>query len=302
MTATASPVSAGTPAASAPASGAISTAKPFKMPPIFLWLAMVWVGVVVLMAIFADWLPFVKDPFATNASIARVGPKWFSEPFLGGDQNGKDIFSYCVYGARASLLIGVATTVLGMLLGGVLGITSGYFRGWWDTVVTAVTDVMLSFPALILLIGITTFWGRDTYKVVIGLTVLSIAPLSRLVRANTLVYSQREFVMASRAVGAKSSRILFKEILPNVVPVALSFSFLAVALIIVAEGSLSFLGVGLEADIPSWGTLITQGRNDLSRFPHVVMMPSLVLVLTVLSLNVIGERLRGRFDVRESAV
>ncbi len=302
MTATASPVSTGTSTASVPAAGAISTAKPFKMPPIVLWLAIGWLGIVVLMALFADWLPFVKDPFSTNASIARVGPQWFSEPILGGDQNGKDIFSYCIYGARASLLIGVATTALGMLLGGVLGITSGYFRGWWDTVVTAVTDVMLSFPALILLIGITTFWGRDTYKVVIGLTVLSIAPLSRLVRANTLVYSQREFVMASRAVGAKSSRVLFKEVLPNVIPVALSFSFLAVALIIVAEGSLSFLGVGLEADIPSWGTLITQGRNDLSRFPHVVMMPSLVLVLTVLSLNVIGERLRGRFDVRESAV
>jgi peptide/nickel transport system permease protein len=276
--------------------------RPRRFPPVLLWLAVFWLAVVVFLAVFADWLPFVHDPFVTNGAIARKSPQWFSEPILGGDQNGKDIFSYCVYGARASLLIGVATTVLGMLVGGLLGVTAGYFRGWWDSFVTAVTDVMLSFPALILLIGITSFWGRDTYKIVIGLTVLSVAPLARLVRASTLVYSQREFVMAAKAIGAKPSRVVFKEILPNVAPVALSFSFLAIALIIVAEGTLSFLGVGLEANIASWGTLITQGRNDLSRYPHVVMMPSLVLVLTVLSLNVIGERLRGRFDVRESAV
>ena len=121
-------------------------------------------------------------------------------------------------------------------------------------------------------------------------------------RANTLVYAEREFVQAARALGAKPGRIVFREILPNVLPVMLSFSFLAIAIIIVIEGTLSFLGVGLKANIPSWGTMITQGRVDLRRNPHIVMMPSLVLVTTVLSLNVIGERLRGKFDVRDAAV
>jgi peptide/nickel transport system permease protein len=294
-------------AATIPTTGAVAPAKAAKVkmrkrPPFVLYIAIGWLGMVVFLAVFAGVLPFVRDPFVTDGSVARMTPQWTTYPILGGDQNGRDIFSYCIYGARASLLIGLATTAFGMLFGGLLGLTAGFFRGWWDTAVTAATDVMLSFPALILLIGITSFWGRDTYKIVIGLTILSIAPLSRLVRANTLVYSQREFVMAAKAVGAKPSRVLLKEVLPNVIPVALSFSFLAIAVIIVVEGSLSFLGVGLEADIPSWGTLITQGRNDLSRFPHVVMMPSLVLVLTVLSLNVIGERLQRKFDVRESAV
>ena len=264
---------------------------------------MVWLLVVLFHAVFAAHLPWVvKDPVTTsNGALAKKGPSraaWF-----GGDQNGRDIFSYCVYGARASLFIGVATAAVGMLVGGGLGLLAGYFRGWIDTLVTSVADVMLSFPSLILLIAITSFWGREVYKIVVGLTLLSIAPLARLVRANTLVYSQREFVLAARALGARNSRILVREVLPNVMPVALSFSFLTVAVIIVAEGTLAFLGVGLKADIASWGTMIVQGRNDINHgIYHIVLMPSLVLVATVLSLNTLGERLRRRFDIREAAV
>ena len=259
--------------------------------------------VLLVHAVLRDKLPWVhSNPIQTaNAAIAKKGPSraaWF-----GGDQNGRDIFSYCVYGARASLFIGIATAFLGMLVGGTFGLFAGYYRGLLDTVITSVADVMLSFPSLILLIAITSFWGRDAYKIVIGLTVLSEAPLARLVRASTLVYSQREFVLASRALGAKNSRILVREILPNVTPVALSFSFLTVAIIIVAEGTLAFLGVGLKTNIASWGTMIVQGRNEINHgVYHIVLMPALVLVATVLSLNVLGERLRTRFDIREAAV
>jgi len=272
-----------------------------RMPSPLFWFAIGWLAIVVFLAVFADVLPFVKDPFKNNAAIARMKP-FHAKAWFGGDQNGRDIFSYCVYGARASLIIGMVTTALGMLIGGFFGLIAGYFRGWWDTIISGVSDVLLSFPALLLLIALTSFWGRDIYKIIIGLTILSVAPLSRLVRASTLVYSEREFVTAAKALGAKKSRILMREILPNVLPIALAFSLLAVALIIVAEGTLAFLGVGLKSTIASWGTLITQGRNDLRRYPHVVMMPSIVLVLTVLSLNVVGEKLRSRFDVRESAV
>ena len=270
---------------------------------LLLWIAIAWLALVLFHAVFASWLPWVtKNPTQTiDATIARKGPSW--KAWFGGDQNGRDIFSYCVYGARASLLIGVATAFLGMLIGGGLGMIAGYFKGWIDTLITSVADVMLSFPALILLIAITSFWGRDTYKIIVGLTILSIAPLARLVRANTLVYTQREFVTAARALGAKNSRIVLREIMPNVTPVALAFSFLTVAIIIVAEGTLAFLGVGLKTDIASWGTMIVQGRTEITRgIYHIVLMPSLVLVSTVLSLNVIGENLRRRFDVRESAV
>ena len=295
------------PSLSATATKAVAAGRtlraPRRVPPILLYLAAGWVGLVVFLALFAHWLPFVQDDPINDrtAAIARMKP-FHADAWLGGDQNGRDIFSYCVYGARASLLIGLATSFLGIVIGGTFGLLAGYLKGRWDTIISGVADVLLAFPALILLIGITSFWGRDIYKIVIGLTILSIAPLTRLVRANTLVYAEREFVQAARALGAKRGRILFREILPNVLPVMLSFSFLAIAIIIVVEGTLSYLGVGLKASIPSWGTMIAQGRVDLRRFPHIVMMPSLVLVTTVLSLNVIGERLRGRFDVRESAV
>lgn len=291
----------------APTATAAAEPKPARkirrIPPIMLYLAVFWVGMVVFLAIFADWLPFVKhDPINDRtAKIARMKP-FNSEAWFGGDQNGRDIFSYCVYGARASLLIGLATSFLGIVLGGTFGLLAGYLKGKWDTIISGAADMLLAFPALILLIGITSFWGREVYKIVIALTVLSLAPLTRLVRANTLVYAEREFVQAAKALGAKRGRILFREILPNVLPVMLSFSFLAIAIIIVVEGTLSFLGVGLKADIPSWGTMITQGRVDLRRNPHIVMMPSLVLVTTVLSLNVIGEKLRSKFDVRDAAV
>ena len=288
--------------------GAVAGAGPVVSPArrrrqIALYVAIAWLVIVLFHAIFASWLPYVtKNPTQTiDATIAKKGPSlkaWF-----GGDQNGRDIFSYCVYGARASLFIGVATAFLGMVIGGGLGMVAGYFKGWIDNVITSVADVMLSFPALILLIAITSFWGRETYKIVIALTILSVAPLARLVRANTIVYAQREFVTASKAIGAKNSRIVLREIMPNVVPVALSFSFLTVAIIIVAEGTLAFLGVGLDTRIASWGTMIVQGRGEITRhIYHIVLMPSLVLVATVLSLNVIGEKLRSRFDVRESAV
>ncbi len=271
--------------------------------PNLTWVAVTWLVVLVFHAALGDRLPYVVDNPITHvdASIAKQGPSlkaWF-----GGDQNGRDIFSYCVYGARASLFIGIVTAFLGMVIGGVFGLMAGYYKGWLDTVVTSVADVMLSFPSLILLIAITSFWGRGVMKLVIGLTILSVAPLARLVRANTLVYTERDFVLAARALGATNRRIITREVLPNVVPVALSFSFLTIAIIIVAEGTLAFLGVGLDTTIASWGTMIVQGRNDINRgVYHIVLMPSLVLVATVLSLNVLGERLRRRFDIREAAV
>jgi peptide/nickel transport system permease protein len=189
-----------------------------------------------------------------------------------------------------------------MLVGGSLGLMAGYYRGKLDALITGAADVLLSFPALVLLIAITSFWGRDLYKIVIALALLTIAPLARLVRANTLVYAQREFVTASRALGAPNRRIIWREILPNVVPAALSYALLTIGIIIVAESALSFLGQGLNATTASWGTLIVQGKNDLQTAPWVSLAPATLMFITVLALNHVGERFRSRFDVREAAV
>lgn len=269
---------------------------------IVFWLAVAWLAVLVFLALFANWLPFVKDWQVRQRNTVKFNHPFTSVAWLGTDSNKRDVFSYCVYGARASLVIGIATSAIGMVVGGSLGLVAGYYRGKLDALITGAADVLLAFPALVLLIAITSFWGRDLYKIVVALAILTIAPLARLVRASTLVYAQREFVTASRALGARNRRIILREILPNVVPVALSYALLTVGIIIVAESALSFLGQGLDTTTASWGTLIVQGKNDLQDAPWVALSPATIMFVTVLALNYVGERFRSRFDVREAAV
>lgn len=272
-----------------------------------LWLSVAWMVTLTFLAVFASWLPFIDDPLKSVAR-SRLGP-FKAGHLLGTDQNGRDIFSYVVYGARWSLLIGIVTIILGMVVGGTLGLVAGYLRTnpsrrlqAIDGVLSSVMDVLLSFPGVALLIFLTTVLGRNPLDITIALSILSIAPLFRLVRANTLVYAQREFVMASKALGASNLRIMFREIMPNTMPAALSFSFLGVALIIVALGTIDFLGVGLDSKYPNWGTIIAVGKNDLRRYPHVALGPCAVMFLSVLALNVIGDRLRSKFDIRQAAI
>lgn len=273
-----------------------------RKPSVFFWLAVAWLAVVVFLAVFAGWLPFVKDWAIRQPKTVKFNHPFTAAAWLGTDSNKRDVFSYCVYGARASLVIGIATSAIGMLVGGSLGVMAGYYRGKIDALITGAADVLLAFPALVLLIAITSFWGRDLYKIVIALVILTIPFLTRLVRANALVYSQRDFVTASRALGASNRRIIVREILPNVIPAALSYTLLTVGIIIVAESGLAFVGQGLNTTTASWGTLIVQGKNDLQTAPWVALSPATIMFLTVLALNHVGERFRGRFDVREAAV
>jgi peptide/nickel transport system permease protein len=260
------------------------------------WLAVGWLVAIVLGTVLAGVLPFVDDPEEVSAAI-REGPS--AEHWLGTDDIGRDVFARVLHGGRISLQVGVVTIALGMLIGGGLGLIAGYFRGRLERVIVAVLDVMLAYPALILLLGIVTFLGeRSLRNVVIALTVISIPQLARIVRASTLTFSQREFVLAARALGARHRRILLREVLPNVIPPMLSFSLLAVAIVIVAEGALSFLGLSL--DKPTWGNMINQGRGSLEFAPHISLMPAGVMFVTLLALNLVGDTLRARFDVREA--
>jgi peptide/nickel transport system permease protein len=273
----------------------------------FLYVCVAWVALLVLGALLADFLPFVKDPLSQTGR-GRLRP-FSPDHLLGTDQNGRDILSYVIYGARWSLLIGLATIALGMVVGGALGLMSGYLRTSSsktlqkvDTFLSSAMDVLLSFPGVALLIFLTTVLGRKPADIIVALSILSIAPLFRLVRANTLVYAQRDFVTAARALGASNFRIMLREILPNTVPAALSFSFLGVAIIIVALGTIDFLGVGLDSNYPNWGTIIATGKNDLRRHPHIALTPCLVMFVSVLALNVIGDRLRSKFDIRQAGI
>jgi peptide/nickel transport system permease protein len=270
-------------------------------------LAIAWLVIVTAAALLAPVLP-LDDPNDTVASIARQGPGTEGHIF-GGDGLGRDLLSRVVWGARASLLLSVSAVGLGLVVGGFLGLVAGYFRGRSDTLLTGVFDVLLSFPQLILALTLVTVFagagvssGRRMLWLILALGIVSIPVLARITRANTLSWSQREFVMAARAMGARNRSIMFGEVLPNVLPAMFSIALLGVAVVIVAEGGLSLLGVGVQLPTPSWGNIIAEGRADLRDAPHIVLIPTVAIFLTVLALNFLGDVVRARFDVRESAL
>jgi peptide/nickel transport system permease protein len=272
------------------------------------WLALSWLALVTLVAILAPFLP-IDDPNQVTASIARQPPGTDGHIF-GGDGLGRDLFSRIIWGGRSSLLIGTLAVLLGLVLGGFLGLVAGYFRGRADGALTGGFDVLLSFPQLILALTLVTVFAsgegvsatRRTVVLILALGVVSIPVLGRITRANTLTWTQREFVLASRALGAKQREIMFREVLPNVLPAMFSIALLGVAVVIVAEGGLSLLGVGTQLPRPSWGNIIAEGRSELRDSPHIVIIPTIIIFLTVFALNYLGDVVRARFDVRESAL
>ena len=268
------------------------------------WIAVGWLTVLITLAVLAPWLPFIKEPDQIDALALRSPPSvqhWF-----GADDLGRDLFSRVIWAARVSLFIGVAAVVLGFLVGGTIGLTAGYFRGKFEKVVMSFMDIMLAFPALILALALVTFLSPPGTQnaslgtVTLTLTILAIPALSRITRASTLTFSQREFVQASRTLGAKNGRIILREILPNVLPPMVSFSLIAIAIVIVAEGGLSFLGLSVSAPTPTWGNMINEGRTALEIAPWISLVPCAVMFLTLLAFNYAGDQLRRRFDVQEA--
>jgi peptide/nickel transport system permease protein len=261
------------------------------------WVAVGWMVLLVACSLLAPFLPFA-DPNVSNASISRQGPS--SAALLGGDANGRDVLARVVYGARASLLIGFGAIALGLVVGGALGLLGGYHRHRIDAWVSGAFDVMLSIPALILALAFTVFLGPEVRNMTLALGVVAIPQLGRITRANTLTWSERDFVLAARAQGARDGRIIVREILPNVLPAMFSVALLGVAVAIVAEGGLSLLGAGVKTI--TWGTMIAVGRSDLETTPWVVLAPATAIFLTVLALNFLGDAIRARFDVHEAAL
>jgi peptide/nickel transport system permease protein len=261
------------------------------------WVAWTWLGAVVLAALLAPVLP-LWDPAVPD--YANVFGGITPQHWLGGDTLGRDTFSRVVYGARASLLVGICAVGLGAVVGGTLGMLAGYFRGRTERVLTWIADVVLAFPGLVLIIAIVAVLGASLTNLIAGLAILSVPTFIRLSRATTLVVAQREFVQAARAYGCRPLRIIAREIAPNVVLPVAAYAFIMVGVFIVVEGSLSFLGLGIPPPTPSWGGMIAAGRAELLRFPHIALFPAAVMFLTVLSINYIGERTRRQFEVKES--
>lgn len=275
------------------------------------WLCVVWLVVLVVSCFLAPWLPFVDEPGSPGfLNPSEAGPG--ADHWFGTNRNGDDVFSQVVWGGRVSLMVGVSVVLIGMATGGVIGMAAGYFRGTFDRVVSASTDIMLAFPGIVLALAMISVFSagegatvKPSLPVVIGsLSILSVAPLARITRGVTLAVAEREFVTAARTLGARHRRILGREILPNVLPVMAVFSLTVIAVVLVAEGALAFLGLSVTAPAPTWGKLILAGREleVLRNSTHVAFFPAGVLSLTVLALNYIGDVLQGKFAVREGAL
>ena len=241
---------------------------------------------------------FLFDPINEQPNENPSGDHW-----LGTDSVSRDILSRLVWGGRVSLTVALVSVTLGMVVGGLVGITVGYVRGKTEAITMSVIDIILAFPALVILLGLVAFLEDQNLRViatVIGF--LSIPPYARVARANTLTIAEREYVRAAQVLGAKKSRILFREVLPNVVPPLAAFALVAAGIVIVLEGSLAFLGLSVERPTATWGSMIALGRQDLKIRLHPVLFPSMVMFFTVLSLNFVGDWLRKRLNVRESGL
>jgi peptide/nickel transport system permease protein len=265
---------------------------------ILFWLAVGWVSLVVVLAIVANLLP-LPNPDFQNYSAINASPSLHH--LLGTDDLGRDLLSRLIFGARVSLVVGFCSVAIGLLIGGTLGLVSGYKGGRLDAALNAGSFVLLAFPAIVAVIAIVAFWGQSLFKITVILSVAVIPLLYRVVRASSLSFANREFVIAARTLGATSARIVFREILPNVVPVAVTFGLITVAGVIVIEGSLAFLGLSVPLPTPSWGNIIAEGSSngELNINPYIMLWPVLSMFLLLLSINLIGDRLRQRFDIRE---
>lgn len=262
-----------------------------------LWSAVGWLAFIIAAAVLADVLPLTRyDGFAGGfAPSTPPGLRW-PEP-LGTDYLGRSMLSRIVFGARVSLLIAAASVVIGSSLGVAVGLASGYLRGKVDTVTSVMLDVVLAFPPLVLLLTIAAIGGRNTGTIVGMLAALVVPGMARLVRARTISVAEREFVLAARGMGAGPLRIMVREILPHVLPLVLALAFLMTGVMMIAEGGLSFLGLGVPPPRPTWGGIISDGRAYFQGSPHLIFVPSACLVATVLAFRTVGFRLGSRFVV-----
>ncbi len=265
-----------------------------------LWLSVGWLVLVLAGAVLAPWLGFLDDPQKPLAGQPEEGPSW--SHWFGTDQLGRDMFARSVWGGRLSLSIAGPAVGIGIVVGGVLGIAAGYFGKWIDLAVSSLVNVALALPALIFALFIVTMLGRSYLNVTIAVTILSIPAIARIARAQTLRFAAQDFVTVADIMGARWPRILFREILPNVVPALASIAFLAMGIVIIAEGSLSFIGVSVGSPSITWGNILAAGRGRIEQSPHIALTTGGVMFCTLLALNFVGDELLKRLNVREARI
>lgn len=250
----------------------------------------------ILMALFASWVaPY--DPIATSWSAVRKAPSatyWF-----GTDEIGRDVLSRVVWGARASLMAGLLSVSISMALGIPIGLLAAYLGGWTDNLVSRFTDAMLAVPFLILAIALSAFLGPSLGNAMIAIGVSATPVFIRLTRAQVMQIKVEDYVEAARAVGNPHWRIALRHILPNVMPPLIVQATLSIAAAVIAEASLSFLGLGQQPPAPSWGSMLNTAKNYMDNAPWMAVWPGMSIFLLVLSFNLLGDGLRDALDPRQ---
>ena len=249
--------------------------------------------VVVVMALAAPWLaPY--DPAVQDTARRLEGPS--RDHLLGLDDLGRDVLSRVIWGARVSLQVGLSVVVISTFIGVILGAISGYFRGVIDTIVMRTCDVLLAFPGILLAIAMVAVLGPSLTNVVIALSIIGWVSYARLVRGQVLKVREMEFIVAAEALGANSVRVIAGHVLPNVLSPVIVMATLGLAGAILAEASLSFLGLGVQPPTPSWGAMLTAGRRYIGRADHLAIFPGVAIMIAVMGLNFLGDGLVDAFD------
>lgn len=257
----------------------------FNNPNIAGGLAVGWLGLLVLVVAICYVVP-AFDPNVNDYTAILQAPS-AAHP-MGTDNLGRDVFVRTMYGAGASLLIALIAVFVGGALGVLIGTTVGYFRGWADQVFSFFVDTLLAFPSLLLVVTVVALRGPSLTNIALIIALMSIPTFGRMARASAMTLSGEAFVMAARTMGASHWHIIFKELMPNVLPTVAPYAITAAANAIILEGAISFLGFGLRPPAPSWGGLIADGRDQLAQAPWVSLGPAILLCITILAINGLG--------------
>lgn len=266
-----------------------------KRKPLAAAGALILISVVII-AIGADFIA-THDPYSFAAADRLQGPS--TDHFFGTDEFGRDVFSRVVHGSRVSLQVGLLAVAISTVVGTTIGIASGYFGGWFDSVTQRLVDMIMSFPAIVLALAIVAARGQGTENIVTALAVVQTPGLIRVVRANILTLKQRPFIEAGRVIGAHPTRIMAVHLLPNVASTIIVLATGGLGGAILAEATLSFLGLGTPPPEPSWGGMLSgSARRFATDAPWLVIFPGLALSLTIFSFNLFGDGLRDILDPR----
>ncbi len=289
--------------ASARAASARRRSDRWRTLRLFLTRSAGGVGVLMVVAaligaIFAPYLtPY--DAVTLDPPARLQGPS--AEHWLGTDQLGRDTFTRILYGGRASLSVAGAAVTFALLVGGTLGLLAGFYRGWVDALIMRITDVLLSFPAVLLAIALIAFLGAGFTNLVLAIGIVYVGPFARVARGAVLTVREELFVEASRALGSRDWRIIIAAVLPSAAAPLIVEVTLRLAYAILAEASLSFLGLGTQPPTPSWGLMVSDGRRFLALGPWATIAPGLAIMLVVLGFNLLGDGLRDALDPRVKA-